>query len=125
MAWRHATWAAALAAAAAAAEPEYPVFPGERLSLGRTVWLGTCEGCHAYGIAGAPDPREPEAWTHRLAKPLAVLHDHAINGWFGPEDTYMPPRGGNDGLSDTEVKAAADYMLEFARQTIQHERTTQ
>ncbi len=32
----------------------YPEFEGERLALGRAVWLENCEGCHAYGIAGAP-----------------------------------------------------------------------
>ena len=33
---------------------DWPQFEGQTLALGRGVWLDNCEGCHAYGIAGAP-----------------------------------------------------------------------
>ncbi|WNK21598.1 c-type cytochrome [Halomonas piscis] len=35
------------------------------------------------------------------------MYDHAINGFQA-----MPPKGGQVSLSDDEVKAAVDYMLE-------------
>ena len=93
---------------------DYPSYQG--LDQGRSLWIDTCEGCHGYGIAGAPIPMEAADWAPRLNKPVSELYDHAINGFFGPDDTMMPARGGNDALSDSEVKAAVDYMLELARQ---------
>lgn len=95
---------------------EYPKFADNpHLTAGRSVWLDSCEGCHGYGIAGAPMPTDAEAWKPRLEKPLNLLYQHALEGFFGPADTMMPARGGNDALSDEEVKSAVDYMLEFAR----------
>ena len=82
-----------------------------RLALGKQVWDGTCSGCHARGVAGAPVAGDVAAWMPRLARGRDVLYDHAINGFFGPGYTQMPPRGGNDSLSDDEVKAAVEYML--------------
>lgn len=95
---------------------DFPVFDDPLLAKGQQVWEGTCLSCHGYGIAGAPDPREKSEWEHRLAKTKAVLYSHALEGFFGPSDTMMPARGGNDALSDEEVKAAVDYMVAVAEQ---------
>ena len=92
------------------------------LSQGRTVWMDNCEGCHGYGIAGAPIPMQPSEWAPRLVKGKKTLYEHAINGFFGPEDTMMPERGGNPDLSDEEVKAAVDYMAALAAYYIQQKR---
>jgi cytochrome c5 len=50
--------AAALVFGSLAASPagaqKFPEFPDARLKQGRTVWLGTCEACHANDVAGAP-----------------------------------------------------------------------
>lgn len=100
----------------------YIELPGKSLAQGRTVWLGTCEGCHGYGIAGAPIPMKPAHWAPRLQKGKTVLYDHAINGFYGPDDTVMPERGGNAALTDDEVKSAVDYMTALAAYYIQHER---
>ena len=94
--------------------PQYVAFRDERLAFGRTVWLGTCEGCHGYGIAGAPVPMQPQDWQERISRDRETLYDRAINGFFGPDDTYMPERGGNTGLNDDEVRAAVDYMVALA-----------
>ena len=100
----------AVALPAQAAGSVYPELqPG--LSQGRSIWIANCEGCHGYGIAGAPIPMEPSEWAPRLEKGKATLYEHAINGFFGPDDTMMPERGGNPDLSDAEVKAAVDYMV--------------
>ena len=105
--------------AAAMADPSaYVAFDDPALKEGRTVWLGTCESCHGYGIAGAPIPMEPDQWAPRLKQEKSVLYDHAINGFFGPDDTMMPERGGNPELSDEQVKAAVDYMTALARHYI-------
>lgn len=92
------------------------------LSQGRAVWLDNCEGCHGYGIAGAPIPMQPSDWAPRLEQDRAVLYEHAINGFFGPDDTMMPERGGNPDLTDEEVKAAVDYMAALAVYYIQLKR---
>ena len=65
---------------------------------------------------------KPAEWAPRVAKGKAVLYDHAINGFFGPDDTMMPERGGNPALSDAEVKAAVDYMVALANFYIEQER---
>lgn len=95
-------------------DEKFVEFDDEHLQQARTVWLGTCEGCHAYGIAGSPNPLEAGAWSERIAKGKTVLYDHAINGFFGPDDTMMPERGGNPELTDAQVKSAVDYMVALA-----------
>lgn len=93
---------------------DYPVYEGDGLQAGRSVWLENCEGCHGYGIGGAPVPMQPEDWRERLAKPLATLYGHALEGYYGPDDTIMPARGGNETLDDDEVQRAVDYMRRLA-----------
>jgi cytochrome c5 len=100
----------------------YVQLQGEHLQQGRMIWLSTCEGCHGYGIAGAPVPMVPDEWAPRLEKGKTVLYEHAINGYFGVDDTMMPARGGNPDLSDDEVKSAVDYMTALAAHYIQLER---
>lgn len=96
----------------------YIVFTEEPLVQGRGIWLATCETCHGYGIAGAPIPMEPDEWALRVQQPISVLYTHAIDGFFGPDDAYMPPRGGNAALSDAQVRLAVDYMVALARHYI-------
>lgn len=46
------------------------------------------------------------AWQPRIKKGKPTLYNHAINGF-----NTMLPKGGNPQLSDSQVKAAVDYML--------------
>jgi cytochrome c5 len=105
--------------AALADDGVYRHFDGQHLAEGRVVWLANCEGCHGYGIAGAPIPMEPDAWRHRLRQDRTTLHRHAIEGFFGPDGTMMPPRGGNDSLTDNQVRVAVDYMATLAEYYLQ------
>ncbi len=100
----------------------YVELQGKHLTQGRALWLANCEGCHGYGIAGAPIPMDPSDWASRLKQERSVLYDRAINGFFGPDDTMMPERGGNPNLSDTEIMAAVDYMAALATYYIQRKR---
>jgi cytochrome c5 len=93
------------------AEDSYPLFAGVGLDTGRAVWLDNCRGCHADGTADAPRPSHYAEWAPRITQPRDVLYRHAIEGFFGPDYSMMPARGGNEELSDTEVMAAVDYML--------------
>lgn len=122
----HTAWLlGAVAAGAAADNPAYRTFDDPQLLQGRTVWLQNCEGCHGYGTAGAPIPMQAEDWRDRLGKGTTVLYRHAIEGFFGPDDTMMPPRGGNDQLTDDDVRAAVDYMAALAHSYIQYEEKIQ
>jgi cytochrome c5 len=100
----------------------YIRFAGGQLEQGRVIWLANCEGCHGYGFAGAPVPMQPSDWLTRIGKDRPVLYEHAINGFFGPDDTMMPERGGNPELTDEQVIAAVDYMVALAEYYIQQER---
>ncbi|CAA6819704.1 MAG: Cytochrome c5 [uncultured Thiotrichaceae bacterium] len=100
-------------------EEKFIKFDAPQLQKGREVWLENCENCHAWGTAGAPIPMEADAWKDRVIKEKTTLYDHAINGFFGPGDTMMPARGGNDVLSDEQVKSAVDYMVALATYYIQ------
>jgi cytochrome c5 len=96
----------------------YPSFEGSPLVQGRTLWLENCEGCHGYGIAGAPIPMVPDEWRERLLKGQQALYQHALEGFYGPDDTLMPAHGGNDALTDDEVRRAVDYMTALANHYI-------
>lgn len=102
-------------------EEAYIHFEQENLIQGRVIWIDSCEGCHAYGIADSPNPLKPKDWKDRISKSDTVLYDHAINGFFGPDDSMMPAKGGNDSLNDTEVKLAVDYMKALAQYYIDKE----
>lgn len=65
-----------------------------------------CSVCHAAGVAGAPKWGDAEAWQPRIAQGIETLYQHSINGL-----NAMPAKGGNAALSDDDVKAAVDYMV--------------
>ena len=77
---------------------------------GREIYLIECSGCHDEGEEGAPALTNAGEWSTRSEKELAVLLDHALNGWQGP-DGKMPARGGTPTLTDQEVTNAVNYML--------------
>lgn len=78
---------------------------GEPMS-GADVYAAACAACHTSGALNAPR-LVAEDWTDRLPKGMDTLYSSAING-IGT----MPAKGGNASLSDEEVIAAVDYMIE-------------
>ena len=78
---------------------------------GQSIYEGACGACHTAGIAGAPKFGDAAAWADRIAQGTKTLNEHAINGYQG-EAGYMPAKGGRADLSDEEVIAAVDYMVE-------------
>lgn len=105
---------ASLAASPAGAQG-FPEFPDPRLKQGRAIWLGTCEACHANDVAGAPLVTSKAAWAPRLAKGKDALYQSALGGLTGPKGTQMPPRGGNDKLTDDQVRSAVEYMMAIVK----------
>lgn len=88
-----------------------PVPP--ELAEGKRVFDKTCGLCHGAGTGGAPRPGDVANWAPRIAQGKAVLYQHALEGFNGPQG-YMPPRGGAT-LSDTEVKAGVDYLVAMSQ----------
>ena len=66
--------------------------------------------CHAAGLAGAPKYADKAAWKPRIAQGLPTLYEHAVKGIRA-----MPPKGGSASLSDAEVDAAVDYMVNHSK----------
>ena len=87
-------------------------------AAGKAIWENNCEGCHGIGVAGAPVATSTDAWSPRIAQGTDTLYRNAIEGFYGPRGTMMPPRGGNDALTDQQVRDAVDYMIYLATQTI-------
>lgn len=105
------------AAAAAAAAEEAAAAAAEQTQVaagpvdGESVYNTACMACHTAGIAGAPKIGDSEAWTARMAQGMEILIEHAIQGYQG-EAGVMPAKGGNPALSDEEVTAAVQYMVD-------------
>jgi cytochrome c5 len=95
----------------ATALPDPPRFDDPHLEAGRATWMLTCRACHLTGVAGAPAVSDIDAWAPRLLAGRSALHASAVNGIRANDGWSMPPRGGNKRLSDSQVRAAVDYML--------------
>ena len=74
---------------------------------GEPIYNQACMACHMTGAAGAPIMGDADQWGPRLEQGIDTLYQHAIDG-FGA----MPPKGGFANLSDDEVKAAVDFMID-------------
>lgn len=73
---------------------------------GEKVYAANCASCHAAGVLGAPKAGDKAAWAPRVKQGKEVLYTHGLQGF-----KMMPPKGGNPGLKDDEVKAAIDFMI--------------
>ena len=92
-----------IAAALGAADPDKP-------REGKVIYEGVCHTCHTAGLLGAPKLGDKGAWSARIGKGTATLHQHAIQGF-----NAMPAKGGNADLLDVEVTNAVDYMVSQAK----------
>lgn len=102
---------ASTAAAPAGAEAAADVAPAVASGPGEAAYNKICSACHSAGIAGAPKTGDAAAWEARVAQGKDTLYKHAIEGFQG-QAGVMPAKGGATDLSDDDVKAAVDFMLE-------------
>jgi cytochrome c5 len=101
-----------LAAAAAAAAAAVQARPAAAPLTGPEVYSAACIACHAApGVGGAPPVGDKEQWAPRIATGIETLYMHALMGFQGTKGV-MPMKGGRPDLSDDEIKAGVDYLVE-------------
>lgn len=76
---------------------------------GQAAYDEYCASCHRDGVDGAPATGDSSAWSGRSPLWMAVLSEHAMDGYL-----QMPARGGDASISNAEVQAATEYMLLLA-----------
>jgi cytochrome c5 len=74
---------------------------------GKDVYDKNCAGCHSKGIAGALKLTDKDKWAPLVKQGVDPLTATVIKG-----KGVMPPRGGGASLSDADVKAAVEYILQ-------------
>ena len=97
--------AAAIAQAAPSAS-EAPAVAFDGSLDAQMIYTSVCGVCHATGAAEAPIPGS-DAMAERATKGTDVLVQSVINGL-----NAMPPRGGRTDLSDEQIQAVVEYMLQ-------------
>ena len=81
-------------------------------SVGRDIYNAVCIACHAApGFGGAPALGDSGAWAARIAQGMDTLIDRAVQGYSGSTG-IMPRKGGRVDLSDEEIVAAVEYMVQ-------------
>ena len=94
--------------AAPAATTEAPAVETEVLAADAGVKLydAQCKVCHEKGLLNAPKHGDKAAWAPRLTQDRETLYTHSAKGF-----NKMPAQAVN-GVSEAQVKAAVDYMIE-------------
>lgn len=101
--------AAATAAASAASDVAY----GGTLD-GSVIFGNLCTGCHTSGAGGAPKLDAAGIGTRMAAQGADELVKRAIAGFTGSAGV-MPAKGGNPALTDEQVKATVEWMVEQSK----------
>lgn len=93
---------------AAAQQVQVAAAPAADVAVdGSQVYNSVCTACHAAGVAGAP-----MIGSDMLAQRLA---DKGVDGLVGSVINglgVMPPRGGRPDLTDEQLRAAVEFMLQ-------------
>jgi cytochrome c5 len=77
------------------------------LSLGKNKYESAgCAGCHDNNIMGAPKPGHKESWVSRVVKGWGNIVNNAVSGF-----NKMPPKGGNESISQTDIENIIAYMI--------------
>ncbi|MBE0442368.1 MULTISPECIES: c-type cytochrome [unclassified Psychrobacter] len=84
-----------------AAEPEVLA-----ADAGAKLYESNCKVCHEAGLLNAPKYGDKAAWAARLSKGKDTLHIHSAKGFKN-----MPAQV-TDKISEAQVYAAVDYMIE-------------
>ena len=77
------------------------------LDKGKKVYEKVCANCHGTGDLEAPEFCNISAWKPRIAKGMAVLVQHTIQGF-----RQMPTKGGDTEFNEAEDANAVAYMVD-------------
>ncbi len=97
------------AAAAAASQVAY----GGTLD-GSVIFGNLCTGCHTSGAGGAPKLDAAGIGARFAEQGIDMLVSRAISGYTGSAGV-MPAKGGNPALTDEQVKATVEWMVEQSK----------
>ncbi len=86
----------------------------QKLAVGKSIYETNCAGCHDSDVAGAPKPGDKADWKNRMQQGHDIMAKKAIQGIEGKKGV-MPPKGGNDVLTDEEVTSAVNYMISLTK----------
>jgi cytochrome c5 len=78
------------------------------------AYISSCAPCHGEGLGGAPRVGVASDWEPRIAGGVEKVRRNAIVGIEGSTGV-MPPKGGRTDLTDDEIGALVDYMIEASR----------
>ena len=81
-------------------------------ATGEETYKKACNTCHDAGVANAPKLGDKAAWAPRIKQGKDALYAVGLKGKPG---TGMVAKGGNASLSDADVKAAVDFMVDKAK----------
>jgi cytochrome c5 len=81
-----------------------------QVAAGEEIYETNCAGCHDSGTGGAPRPGNKQDWKGIIDQPIEALTKRSIDGFEGKKGT-MPPKGGNDVLTEKEISNAVRYMV--------------
>ena len=87
-----------------------PADSGSGSISGETIYNKSCSSCHKFGVIGAPKTGDKAAWAPLISGGVDTLVKNSISG-----KGKMPAKGGNSKLTDDEVKAAVEYMVEQSK----------
>ena len=105
-----ATPAAVVAAAPVAAAAAAPVATVKvAANNGEALYKQACTACHMQSVAGSPKFGDKAAWAPRIKTGIDAMTTSVIKG-----KGAMPPKGGSS-ASDTDIRAAVEYMANAAK----------
>ena len=82
------------------------------VSKAEKMYNTSCKLCHATDNMGAPAVGDASTWSDVMAKGMDEVVHNAIAGTGG-----MPPKGGNMDLSDADVKAIVEFMVNSSKKS--------
>ena len=83
-------------------------------AAGEKIYGQYCSLCHKSGMGGAPVVGEVRDWQGRAAAGMVTLKKRAIDGYTGRYG-FMPPKGGFTHLTDQEIEAVVEYMMDSSQ----------